>query len=202
MIAWLKNFRMPDRLFFPLAGLLVVLMVFLGIQPGIGRLPTGAVAGDGVNYDRIAIEGRYLNKIIAGGDARTRLMRTPDKGYMLRIDAEVDALADSPELGPHFRLAPDIETQFSGRRIRCTVRMRPADDQGAMQAKVNYSTGRAGESGWQTFSLEAGFAEFSFEYDVPEVVGEQGVDYVAVRPVVPEKRRAILVERITLERLP
>lgn len=202
MMAWLKDFRMRDVLFFPLAGTLVLLMVFLGLQPGIGRLPTGAVAGDGINYDRIVIEGRYLNKIIAGGDARTRLIRTPDKGYMLRIEAEADALADSPELGPHFRLAPDIEMQFSGQRIRCTVRVRPAEEQGAVEAKASYSAGRAGESGWQTFSLEADFADFSFEYDVPEVVGEQGVDYVAVRPVVPEKRRAILVERITLERLP
>ncbi len=202
MIAWLKNFRMQDRLFFPLAGALVVLMIFLALQPGIGRLPTGAVAGDGVNYDRIVIEGRYLNKVIAGGDAQTRLIRTTQKSYVLQIIADVDALADSPELGPHFRLAPDIETQFSGRRIRCTIRVRPAEEQGAMEVKANYSAGRAGESGWQTFALQPGFTDFSFEYDVPVVVGDQGVDYVAVRPVVPEKRRAILVERITLERLP
>ena len=74
---------MRDRIFFPLAGLLVILMVFLALQPGIGRLPTGAVAGDGVNYDRIVIEGRYLNKVIAGGDARTKLLRTPESGYIL-----------------------------------------------------------------------------------------------------------------------
>jgi len=189
-------------LFFPLAGLLVVLMVFVALQPGIGRLPTGPVAGDGVSYDRIVIDGKYLNKVIAGGDARTRLLRTPENGYVLQIDAAVGALADPPEQGPHFRLAPDIELQFSGRRIRATVRMRPADDQGAMAAKLDYSAGRVGESGWQEFDLVPGFADYSFEYDVPVASGEQGVDYFAVRPVVPEKRRGLLVERITLERLP
>ena len=193
---------MRDRIFFPLAGVLVLLMVFLGLQPGIGRLPSGPVAGDGTNYDRIVIEGEYLNKVIAGGDARTRLLRTQDRGYVLQIDAEAGVLADAPELGPHFRLAPDIEVQFSGRRIRATVRMRPADDQGAMEAQANYSAGRVGESGWQTFALQPGFTDFSFEYDVPLTSGEQGVDYFAVRPVVPEKRRSLLVERITLERLP
>lgn len=197
----LKNFRLRDGLFFPLAALLVILMIFLALQPGIGRLPTGAVAGDGANYDRIVIEGRYLNKVIAGGEARTKLLRTPEKGYVLQIDAEVDALADPPEMGPHFRLAPDIEVQFAGRKIRATVRMRPADDQGAMEAKLDYSAGRVGESGWQTFSLQPGFQDFSFEYDVPLTSGEQGVDYFAIRPVVPEKRRGILVERVTLERV-
>jgi len=193
---------MRDRIFFPLAGVLVLLMVFLGLQPGIGRLPTGAVAGDGVNYDRIVIEGKYLNKVIAGGDARTRLLRTPERGYVLQVDAEAGALADTPELGPHFRLAPDIEVQFSGRRIRVTVRVRPTDDQGAMEAEANYSAGRAGESGWRKFGLQPGFADFTFEYDVPVAAGEQGVDYFAIRPVVPEKRRGILVERVVLERLP
>lgn len=193
---------MRDRIFFPLAGLLVMMMVFVALQPGIGQLPTGSVAGDGINYDRIAIEGPYLNKVIAGGEARTRIQRMPDKRYVLQIDAEADALADAPELGPHFRLAPDIEVQFSGQKIRVTVRARPALDQGAMEMRVNYSTGRAGESGWHEFALQPDYADFSFEYEVPVATGEQAVDYIAVRPVVPTKRRGILVESIVLERLP
>lgn len=193
---------MRDRIFFPLAGLLVILMVFVALQPGISRLPTGAVAGDGVNYDRIVIEGRYLNKVIAGGDARTGLLRTPERGYLLQIEAEALALAAAPELGPHFRLAPDLEVQFSGRKIRVTVRARPAGDKGAMEMQANYSAGRVGESGWQKFALQPGFTDFAFEYDVPVATGEQGVDYLAVRPVVPEKERGVVIERITIDRLP
>lgn len=196
------DFPMRDRLFFPLAILLIVGMAALAIQPGIGRLPTGAVAGDGINYTRIVIDGDYLNKVIGGGDARTTLLKGGEEGYLLEISAEAGALADAPELGPHFRLAPDIEQQFSGRKIRVTVRARPADTQGAVQMMVNYSAGRPGESGWRTFDLQPGFADFSFEYDVPPMVGEQAVDYLAVRPVVPEKRRGIIVERMVLERLP
>ena len=193
---------MRDRIFFPLAGLLVLLMVFLALQPGIGRLPTGAVAGDGINYDRIVIDGDYLNKAVAGGDARVDLLRTPGGGFALQVVAAADALPDAPELGPHFRLAPDIEVQFAGRNIRVTARVRPADDRGATEVKLNYSAGRAGESGWRTFALQPGFSDVSFEYAVPPASGEQGVDYLAVRPVVPNKQRGIVLESITLERLP
>lgn len=192
---------MRDKYFFPLAVLLTVMMIFLAVQPGIGRLPDGAVAGDGVNYDRIVIDGPYLNKVISGGDARAQLIRD-DRTYYLYIEAAVEALAASPELGPHFRLAPDIETQFAGRRIRITVRVRPADTRGAEQVEMNYSTGRAGDSGWQMRDLQPGFSEVSFEYDVPPLQGEQGVDYIAVRPVVPDKSRALIVQQIVLERLP
>ena len=96
---------MRDRLFFPLAGLLVLLMVGLAVQPGIGQLPTGSVAGDGLHYDRIVIDGAYLNKVIAGGNARTRLQRAPERGYVLEVAAEEGALPDAPNSW----LAPDIE---------------------------------------------------------------------------------------------
>ncbi len=192
---------MRDWFFFPAALALVAMMVFLAIQPGIGALPTGPVAGDGANYNRITIEGDYLHKVFAGGNAKTELVDGPDKETLLFIEAESGALRDAPELGPHFRLAADIETQFSGMTVRVTVRARPADDRGAMQIAMNYSAGRVGESGWKIFDLSPEFSDFSFDYDVPHVEGDQGVDYFGIRPVVPNKSRAVLVERITLDRI-
>lgn len=198
----MRRLTMPDRIFFPLAGLLVLVMVFLAVQPGIGQLPTGPVAGDGTNYDRLVIDGEYLNKVIAGGEARTRLLRTQGGGYVLQVEAAKDALDVEPELGPHFRLAPDIEMQMSGQRIRVTVRARPADQQPAAQIQVNYSAGRVGQSGWRVFDLKKGSGDYSFEYAVPVMSGEQGVDYIGVRPVVNEGRRGVLVDAVIVERLP
>jgi hypothetical protein len=191
---------MRDRLFFSLAAFLMLSLLGLAVWPGIGRLPTGAVAGDGFNYERVEIEGAYLNKVIAGGDAITRLVRD-GADIRLYIEARAGALADAPELGPHFRLAADLEKQFAGRRLRVTVRLRPADQRGAEQVQINYSAGRAGESGWQVFDLRPDFSDVSFEYDVPPVVGEQGVDYLAIRPFVPDKTRAVVVEQIIFERI-
>ena len=70
-----------------------------------------------------------------------------------------------------------------------------------MEMQANYSAGRVGESGWRQFALRPGFTDFVFEYDVPVATGEQGVDYFAVRPVVPEKLRGLLIERITIDRV-
>lgn len=193
---------MPDRFFFPLAGLLVLAMVFLAIQPGIGRLPTGSVAGDGTNYDRIVIEGPYLNKVMAGGEAETKIVRRAGGAYALQITAAADALASGVEEGPHFRLAPDIETQFSGRMVRVTVRARPAAAAGASEVQVNYSAGRVGQSGWRVFDLATGNGTYSFDYLVPVMSGEQGVDYVGVRPVVKQGRRSVMIDAVIIERLP
>jgi hypothetical protein len=192
---------MRDHFFFPLAALLAGMFVFLAILPGFGRLPDGPMAGDGVNYDRIVIEGPNLNRIIAGGHAVTRLLREDEK-YLLYIEEAEDALSEIPELGPHFRLAADIELQFSGRLVRVTIRARPADIRGAEEIMVNYAAGRTGESGWQVLGLQPDFSDVGFEYRVPPVRGEQGLDYLGIRPVVPDKSRAVIIERVILERLP
>lgn len=193
--------QMKDRIFFPLALLLAAGMVGVAIVPGIGRLPSGTVTGDGQNYNEITVSGVYLNKVIAGGDATTRLIEGPNGRKLLYIEAQAGMLDEAPELGPHFRLAADMEVQFSGATVRCTVRARPADTRGALQMELNYSAGRAGDSGWQVFDLQPGFEDFSFEYDVPLLEGDQSVDYFGIRPVVPDKSRALIVESVKFERL-
>jgi len=192
---------MRDRFFFPAALVVVGLMVFFAIRPAIGALPTGTLTGDGSNYDKIVVQGDYLHKIYAGGNAKTELATEPDGKRVLLIEADAGALRDEPELGPHFRLAADLEIQFAGQTIRTTVRARPVRDQGAMQIALNYSAGRVGESGWKIFDLKPEFEDFSFDYDVPLVEGDQAVDYFGIRPVVPDKSRALLVESVTFERL-
>jgi hypothetical protein len=94
-----------------------------------------------------------------------------------------------------------MEVQFSGFTVRCTIRARPADTRGALQMEANYSAGRVGDSGWQVFDLQREFQDYSFEYDVPVIEGEQGVDYLGIRPVVPDKSRALIVESVKFERL-
>ncbi|WP_321487929.1 hypothetical protein [uncultured Hyphomonas sp.] len=192
---------MKDRIFFPLALLAAAGMVGIAVMPGVGRLPSGAVTGDGKDYSEITVSGAYLNKIVAGGDATTRLIDGPGGRKQLYIEVQAGALNEAPELGPHFRLAADMEVQFSGYTVRCTVRARPADTRGALQMQTNYSAGRAGESGWQVFDLQRDPADFSFEYEVPLAEGDQGVDYFGIRPVVPEKSRALIVEEVKFQRL-
>ena len=58
-----------------------------------------------------------------------------------------------------------------------------------------------GESGWTEFMMTPDFADYQFTYEVPRISGAQGVDYFAIRPVAPEKRRAVEIESITLRPL-
>jgi hypothetical protein len=200
-VAWLNPNRLRDGAFFPLSLLLAAGLIALAISPGLGRRPTGPVTGDGINYNRILIGGDYLNKVYAGGDALTAVRKGTSGAQELFIEAMAGQLDEAPEFGPHFRLAADIEQQFSGRTVRVSVRARPADDRSAVQIQLNYSAGRAGESGWKVFDLKPGWNEYAFEYKVPVIEGDQGFDFVAVRPVVPEKIRGVVIDQIELTRL-
>lgn len=177
-------------------------MAWVAVLPAFGAKPSGPVTGDGVNYDRIEVSGEALYKIIAGGDVKTEILDFDDGTERLKLEVEAGTLADGVEFGPHFRLAADIETQFSGRRIRVTVTAQPANIKGAEQIVVNYSAGKVGESGWEVFDLTPESREVSFEYTVPEMQGEQASDYLGIRPVVPEGNRGVLISKIVLERLP
>jgi hypothetical protein len=201
-LAVLSPNRLRDWLFFPLSIVLAIGLVALAISPALGRTPTGPMAGNGFNYNTILIDGAYLHKLYSGGDADIDVRKGDGGRETLEMTVTAGLLDEAPDLGPHFRLAADIEQQFSGRRVRVTVRAQPASDRGATQMRVNYSAGRVGESGWTVFDLKPGWNDFSFEYDVPVIEGDQGFDYIAIRPVVPEKTRTLLIDSVRLDRLP
>ncbi|MEQ9316934.1 MAG: hypothetical protein RLN72_13850, partial [Henriciella sp.] len=98
-------------------------------------------------------------------------------------------------------LATDLETVFAGRKLRVTVNARAADRYGAEAIELNYALGNAESSGWKAFTTTKQFRDVSFEYDLPpkNVGAEPGYDYLAIRPVVPDKQRAILVRSVVFE---
>lgn len=190
---------MPDKLFFPLTALLAGLLVLLALQPAFGALPNGPVSVGDMNYAEVAVSGDDLNRIVGGGEAEIELVRGGDPTH-LRIETVAGMLSDDPLLGPHFPLAADLEVQFSGFSVTIEVTAKPGESRGATQMMVNYSTGRDGESGWQVFDLQPGWESFSFTYDVPVKSGENALDYLAIRPVTPDKSRTLLVSEVRFTR--
>lgn len=188
---------MKDRLFYPLALATALVIISAAIAPGLGALPTGSISGGGTDYSEIIVEGDDLNRIIGGGESKIELLNDGAK-RALRIEVRAGTLPDAPELGPHFRLAADIENVFSGKTVEIIMRVKPSSRYGAMRFVANYSTGKNGESGWTEFALKPEYDDYTLIYDVPLRGAEQGVDYLAIRPVTPEKTRAIEIERITL----
>ena len=91
----------------------------------------------------------------------------------------------------------------SGRPVRVTVTARAADKYGASEMQLHYWAGSGEGSGWQTFNLTRTFQDYSFIYEPParNPGTEPAYDYLAIRPVVPEKERAVFVSSITLQRM-
>lgn len=191
---------MSDRIFFIVAALAGAFMVTLALLPGMNALPAGPVSGGNTDYSRIEISGTQLNRMVAGGESIIELQRVGGE-TVLYIEADAEALPDDPLRGPHFVLATDLETVFAGRKLRITVNARAADRYGAQGINLNYALGNAEASGWEEFVMTKEFQDVTFEYDLPtkNVGAEPGYDYLAIRPVVPEKQRAILVRSVVLE---
>jgi len=189
-----------DILFYPAAAILAGALILLAVSPAFGALPSGPVSvGDG-NYGTVSVTGLQLNRMQPGGDVRLALVED-GAASAIEIGVDADSLSDDPVLGPHFPLAADLEVQFSGFEIEVTVRAKPGETRGATQMQVNYSTGRNGESGWQVFDLKPDYDSYRFTYEVPLHSGEQGLDYLGIRPVVPDKSRTLLVEGVEFRRL-
>lgn len=193
---------MSDRVFFPLAILLAALLVLLALQPAFGRLPSGPVSVGDMDYSQVEVAGLQLNRLRAGGDADIELVRDGPEAPYLRIETLAGQLTEDPLRGPHFELAADLEVQFSGFEMTIEVRARPGEERGAEQMMVNYSTGRDGESGWHVFDLKPDWETFSFTYRVPVKSGENALDYLAIRPVTPDKSRTLLVDAVRFIRGP
>ena len=198
---------MSDRIFFPITFIVAILLVAAALAPVANRRPTGSVsfsAAEIQNAGReLVIEGEELYKFIAGGDADIAFVSDPGGQTVAVITAGAGMLADDPVKGPHFRLAADVENLFANQRIRVTVTAKPGTERGATAIAMNYSAGRLGESGWQTVNLTPDYSDTQFEYAVPpkETETENGVDFFAIRPVVPDKTRSVIIRRVKIERL-
>ena len=192
---------MTDRVFFPSALAAAVLLVAIALLPGLGALPTGPVSGGNTDYQRITVSGDQLNRFVAGGDADISLERI-DGQTVLRVAVTHDVLSEAPLQGPHFVLDRDLETVFAGRELKVTIRVRAAEEYGAEEMRVNYVVSNDDESGWQILPVTRQFEDTSFTYTLPPRADDEArYDYLAIRPVVPEKQRALLISSVTFEPL-
>jgi hypothetical protein len=194
---------MPDSLFFPATAMAALALIALALAPLSGRKPTGPVSYSAAEaeagYNQAVVSGDLLYKIVAGGRADITL--SEENGEVIAtIAAGAGLLPDDPVKGPHFRLGADLENVHSGRTVIVTLSVRPEPQRGASAVLVNYSTGALGESGWQTLPLQPDWTDVSFSWKVPMKPDPEalGVDYLAIRPEVPEKTRAIQIRMITL----
>ena len=193
---------MSDFVFYPIALIVALAIVASAALPGRDRLACGSVSGAGTNYQLIEITGDDLCRFEAAGQSEIELVNQGDTIGFFTVSADAGKLSDRPDRNPHFRLAADIELQFAGHEVKVTIEARPSADRGATSFEANYSAGIEGNSDWRKFDLRPEFASYTFNWIGPVRTGEeQAVDYLAIRPVVPDKTRSIDVRSVKLERL-
>lgn len=191
---------MKDTVFYPLIGILVVAMVISALYLGWQQPKCGPFGGaDGPeDYSLIILKGGDLCRMEAQLGYDLVL-----EDETLTIRAEPEASFADPRQNAHFRLGPDLETVFSGHRLRISFTVKPTNAAGAEAFEFNYSAGKAGNTGWTRFDLKPEWDTYTAEIDVPRKLLENNValDYLSVRPVVPEKARAIELREIRFRRL-
>ena len=191
--------NLKDYLFFPLVLIVAILMVLGSIMVGANAPQCGPFGGaDGpADYSFATIKGQNLCRM----EGR--------KGYELQLANDILTIRGEAEenygelvRSPQFKLGADLETVYAGQKLTISLQVKPTEGAGAMAFEAMYSTGKAGNSGWQRFDLIPDWQTYQFEYQVPEKLLENTVayDYFAVRPVVPEKVRGIMIREIEFRR--
>lgn len=189
-----------DFVFYPVIALIVSAMVVAALWLGWQRPACGPFGGaDGPeDYSLIILNGQDLCRMqgYEGFD-----IALEDDVLTIRAGAEAN-FADVQQ-NAHFVLGPDLEAVYSGYKVRVSLTVKPADGAGAEAFEFNYSSGKPGDTGWIQFELKPEWDTYTAEIDVPRKLLESSValDYLAVRPVVPEKTRGIELREIRFRRL-
>ena len=191
---------MPDQVFFPVAALLACLLVTLALDPFTKRVPSGPVSAADRKVHNMTLKGEDLYRFTLGNVGELNIDGEKNE-ETVKITLQASDAYDNPRYGTFIAFDESVEFAYQGRRIRITVTARSAGQFPASQFQANYSVGSRGESGWKTFELTNEFQEYAFEYEVPYANRGLGMDYLAVRPVVPEKERTVEIKQLHIKSL-
>ena len=191
---------MRDHVFFPLAAVLAGAFVLMAMQPWADRPPSGpASCGQCPNPEDKTIAGEELHRFVPGTFNGLQILKPEDGSPpILRITRLESEQYDNPQSGPHVTLAEDLEFAFEGRPIEVIVTARSVGDFAADKFEVDYYAKADGESGWREFPLTREFADYAFTWSTPPRGGVTGYDFLAIRPVAPDKRRTMEVKSVRI----
>jgi hypothetical protein len=192
---------MSDRAFFAIMGLIAAAMVVLALVPYRNLPPRGALSGGAMDAPRdlIIADGRNLFRFVAADESDVDVIEEDGaQPTYVRISQSPGRVSDFADRGVHLPLAADLERSWAGKQLEITVRARAGGEIGADAFEANYSVGRLGGSAWQRFALTPEFADYTFTYAVPQLLGEElSLDYLGVRAVLADKRRSVDIAAVT-----
>ena len=191
---------MRDHFFFLLAGILASIFVLMALQPWAERLPTGPWScGNCSNPEDALLDGEGLHRFVPGNYDGLQIIQPEGGGApVLRITRQAEEQYENPLSGPHVVLREDLEYAFEDRKIEIIITARSAGGYPAEKFEANYYAKPDGESGWKDFPLTGEFADYSFEFGTPPRGAITSYDYLAIRPVVPDKHSTMEVKSIRI----
>ena len=174
-------------------------MIWLATLRQADICPSGSVSAAHTDYVTIKISGSQLNRFMPGQGLEMADCQA-STNYVLKLRAKTSDFPTTPDTGPHFRLAPDIEVALSKQNIKVIIRARASAHAGAKAFAANYFTGPEGASGWKKFALTDTYEDHMFDYTVPAANQDRGVDFLGIRPLVEEGANGFEIESVTLRR--
>ncbi len=172
---------MKDRYFYPLAIIVIALIITLALKPGenTGGLTDAQVAAEGYTLDKAALERLTASPGTLLGFRDNAL----DKSFYAQISSNTPRDMAPPSAGVFATLGPQYERVFANKPLIVEVEAR-ADKDAPLQAfDMGYFTAGAGDSGWKTYKLSDDFATYTLNF-TPKASKEPGSDYVGIWPGV------------------
>ena len=187
--------NLSDRVFFPLMLLAAISMVFVAARRPAPTCPSGSVSVSNTYYKVIPLTGHQLNRFVTNEHVQKTDCNL-ETDYVLALTTAANKIyPESPDIGPHFRLAPDIESVFSGNQIKLLIEARSREKDASFE--VNYFAGPEGSSGWKRYELNQTYQQYIFDYRVPTASQDSGVDFLGIRPTGTHSDTTIEIRDLT-----
>lgn len=187
---------MKDRYFYPIAILLVIGIVMLGLKPGIK--PQGP-SDDEILRDGYLMAQNDLEKLVAApGTLVSFETDSFGKTHYAVLSSNLPRKMAGASAGVFATLGPQYERAFADHGLKITIVARGSTVRPLEEFDAGYFTSGTGDSGWKPFKLGVEYQSYSFEF-TPKSGGKPGNDYVGIWPGKEGKNKSMDVKSIRVE---
>lgn len=170
---------LKDKIFYPLAALIVVLMIALALSFG----------------ERIDLTDREIwdNGYTMSGEDLVRLTAQPGTQAVFvasaggepayaRLTSTVARESLPPGPGVFAPLGPQYERAFATNKLRMTITARASRLNPLETFDIGYFSAGSGDSGWKRKTLTPDWSEYVLEFRPGALTADQGLDHASVWP--------------------
>jgi hypothetical protein len=170
---------LKDRIFYPLAALLAISMVFFALSFG----ETTVRNDEDIWCEGYVMAGEGLAQLTAqpGTQAVFIAASGAEPAYARLISTVARATID-PRPGIFAPLGPDYEQAFATQRLRLTIIARSSAIQGLEAFDMGYFTAGSGDSPWIRKPLTPVWDEYVMEYTPGALSDKRGLDHFSMWP--------------------